>query len=409
MYFEKDESSFWGIGIPSIMRDPQQLFNSAIRMMVDNAAITSGPQIEVNNDLLEEEEDVENIVPFRIWTRSGTGADAVAPAMRVYQIESHTAEFIEMARLFMEFGDEATALPKFTYNEPDAGAAQTVGGLSMLMGQANITLKDIAKNWDDGITTPFITDLYHFNMQFSDDTSVKGDMEIIARGASSLVAKEIRSHALDAFAASTLNPVDLPWIKTGELLRQRARARDLPVDDIVKTDDEFEKDQESGGLPPQAQQQMSAMQQQIQELTQQLQEASLKLQAAQALVKVERASKQDMAQATVEKARIEAGAQIVVEEMKHQSEALIAGQQDDTNNAMAIHNLLDLIEAMNSPRRVVRGPDGKPMGLEPMVQPPADPSERTPEGLAKRINRLHKSASKPMQIQRKGGRIVGVQ
>lgn len=269
-YFEKDETSIWGVGIPSLMRDPQTLFNASIRMAVDNAAMSAGPQIEVNKELLYDDEDTSALTPFRLWLRRGRGADAGVPALRVYQIESKVGDFLNLAKLFMEFGDESTSIPRFTYGQVDSGSvSKTVGGLSMLMGQANITLKDVVKNWDDGITTPFITDLYNWNMQFSEKENIKGDFKVIARGSTSLVAKELRSHALDAFAGSTNNPIDGPYIKRGKLLQERARALDLNPDDLVKDEEEVtqqaEKDQQLAqmqnvlmqlsqrlGIPPEA-------------------------------------------------------------------------------------------------------------------------------------------------------------
>lgn len=241
-YFEKDPYSIWGRGVCSINRWPQQLFNASIRMMIDNGAITSGPQIEVNADLMEDEGDLTTLVPFRVWVRRGRGVEAQHPALRVYDLGSRTQEFMAMAKTFADLSDEVTALPKFTYGQPGAGASKTVGGLSMLMGQANIALKDNVKNWDEGITTPFISDFYHYEMNHGTNEDAKGDYQVVARGASSLIAKEVRSQALEQFAATTANPIDAPTIKRIELNRERAKALDLPSDAIVVSDEEVEED-----------------------------------------------------------------------------------------------------------------------------------------------------------------------
>jgi len=238
-YFEKDETSIWGEGIPSVMRDAQVLANAAVRVMIDNAAMSSGPIIEGNSALLEEEEDPSEVYPFRFYFRSG--GDPASPAIRVYSIPNNTAEILSMLKFFMDMSDEVTALPRYTYGQvPKGGASETMGGLSMLMGQANITLKDMAKNFDDGITVPFIRDMYHWNMQFSTREDIKGDFEVIARGSTSLIAKEVRNQALTNFAMSTANPIDAPFIKRDELNRQRARALDIGVDELVKSKEEVD-------------------------------------------------------------------------------------------------------------------------------------------------------------------------
>jgi hypothetical protein len=237
-YFDKDETSIFGEGLASIMRDPQHLFNASVRAMLDNAAISAGPQIEVNQDLLPEGEDPTDIHPFRVWLRSGAGLDAQYPAVRVSTLPSHAEELMAMARLFETYAHETTGIPSAMHSEFDA-AAGTVRGLSMLLSAASIALKDQIKHFDDGVTRPFITALYHWNMLFSDNEEIKGDYRVLARGWSSLIARELSVEQLDAFAASTANSLDAPYIRRGELLRRRAAARGLG-EDIVRPDGEVQ-------------------------------------------------------------------------------------------------------------------------------------------------------------------------
>lgn len=255
-YFEKDDTSLLGTGVPAIVRDTQRVFNAAIRAALDNAAITAGPQIEVNKSLLDDDEDVENIYPFKIWVRGGAGIDGQSAAIRVLNIESHVDELLKLADMFKMMLDETSTIPSYMHGEQDGGVGQTVGGLSMLMGAANITQKDTLRNYDNGITKPFITAMYHWNMQFGDNDDIKGDFDVKVTGSTTLVAKEIFSNQLGQFAQTTANPIDAPWIKRGELNRQREKALDLKG--IVKTDEEFEEDMKKAmaaqaGADPRAQ------------------------------------------------------------------------------------------------------------------------------------------------------------
>lgn len=241
-YFDKDESSIWGEGMCSIMRDTERGANTSVRAMVDNAAMAAVPNLEVNTRLMPEEQDLDTFTSGRVWHRTGSAADAQYPAVRVIDIPIRTAEFAQLLKLFMELGDEVTTVPRFTYGGTDGAAvSKTVGGLSMLMGQANISLKDLAKNWDDGITEPFIGDCYDWNMQFNDDPTIKGDHEVTARGSSSLVAKEIRSNALAGFTADLIKMApDLAKVR--ELFEERARNLDLDPDMFLKTQGEADQE-----------------------------------------------------------------------------------------------------------------------------------------------------------------------
>ncbi|MCH8505366.1 MAG: hypothetical protein LAT50_13705 [Ectothiorhodospiraceae bacterium] len=235
--FEQDDVGIFVDGIAKIMRDTQVVFNAAVRATLDNAAISAGPQGEVNMDLIEPNEDPNDVFPFRNLKRRGRGEDARSPAQRWYSMPNHTKELINMANQFKQWGDEAVAIPSYTHGEQDKGVAKTVGGLSMLMGASQITIKDVVQNYDLGITRPFIEGMYHWNMQFNDREDIKGDFEVDARGSSSLVAKEMRAQQINSFRQSTANPVDGPLTDRAELLREEAASLDLDESVVISEEE----------------------------------------------------------------------------------------------------------------------------------------------------------------------------
>lgn len=255
-YYDKDETSIFGEGIPSIMRDVQELINASFRGMLDNAAISAGPQIEANMDLLNDDEDPTDVYPFKVWLRTGAGADATAPALRVFDIPSNTQEFLLMNEAFEKYGDEVTTIPRYMWGDsPGSGAGRTASGLSMMMGSANITIKDQVKNFDDGITKPFITAMYHWNMQFGDNEEIKGDYSVQASGSSSLIAKEVYSNSLMQFANLTANPNFAAMVKQDNLLRSIVEVLDLNDKSLIKTDQEIAIEQQQAQQQAQQQQQ----------------------------------------------------------------------------------------------------------------------------------------------------------
>jgi hypothetical protein len=257
-YFDKDETSIFGEGIASIMRDDQTMINAATRMMLDNGGITSGPQLEVNPSLLASLDKVEEVFPWKIWLRNN--ASPGTPAIRAIEMPNNLGNLSGMADRFENNADETTAIPRYMSGENvGSGAAGTASGMSMLMGAANIVIKDLITSYDEGITRPFLQALYRWNMQFHKDNSIKGDFDVKARGAASLVAKEVRARQLNEFAAQTSNPMDAPFIKRDALLRQRAEANELS--DVVKTEDEVAAEQNNEMA--QMQQQAAIQQQQL--------------------------------------------------------------------------------------------------------------------------------------------------
>lgn len=244
-YYDKDETSIFGEGIAAIMRDIQELINASFRGMLDNAAISAGPQIEANLDLLDESEDATDVFPFKVWLRTGQGSDAMAPAIRVNEIPSYTTQFIQMNELLEKYGDEVTTIPRYMWGDnPGGGAGRTASGLSMMLGSANITIKDQVKNFDNGITRPFITALYYWNMQFTEDDSIKGDFNVNAQGSSSLIAKEVYSNSLMQLANIAGAPQYANLIKPANVLRSIVEVLDLDNKDLIKSDQEIQAEQQ---------------------------------------------------------------------------------------------------------------------------------------------------------------------
>lgn len=56
--FEEDDTSVLGSGLPNIIRDSQMSIAGAARMLLDNASVVCGPNLEVNVELLRDDQDV---------------------------------------------------------------------------------------------------------------------------------------------------------------------------------------------------------------------------------------------------------------------------------------------------------------------------------------------------------------
>ena len=275
--FDSDETSIFCEGVASIMEDEQTNLNAARRMILDNGAITAGPMVEVTPTLLSSYDRMDEMAPWKVWVRNASqpGSQAIKPI----ELPNNLQALGGMQQMFELSADEVTAIPRYMTGEnATTGAAGTASGMSMLMGAANIVVKDLVSAWDEGVTIPFLKSLYRWNMQFHPDNSVKGDLDVKARGAASMVAKEVRGRVLNEFSASVANPLDAPFIKRDKLLRQRAEANELS--DVVKSEEEVANDPSNAAL--QKQQEMQEQMAQVQLATAQANAAKLQAQAEQA-------------------------------------------------------------------------------------------------------------------------------
>lgn len=226
--FDEDDSSAVGAGMPQVMRDSQMSVCAATRMLLDNASVTCGPQLEVNLDLVDMDQDVKQITPYKIWYREGTGAEAAYPAVRNIDINAHLDELLKVIDIFMKFADMETFVGAATGGDMERGMGEpmrTAAGASMLRGDAALPFKDIVRNFDS-FTQSMILSLVQFNKKFNPGGAQEGDFNVIARGATSLIAKEVRGMQIDQLA-QTLTPEDRLHVDDRKFMEARFAVRDL--------------------------------------------------------------------------------------------------------------------------------------------------------------------------------------
>ena len=264
--YEDDDTSVFGFGIPYLLRNEQRIVNAAWRMLLDNAALSTGPQLIINRELVTPSDGSWDLKARKVWWLTDP-EHRVNDAFGSHEIASHQAELSAIFETAKNMASEVTSLPMLAQGEV-GGAQDTAAGRSMLLNAANTVLRNVVKAFDDGITKPFIGRMYDWNMQNSDIEEIKGDFEIDARGSSALLVKETQTQALLNLMSVSTQPIYTDLTKHPELYRKAIQAQHLNPDDIVKTNDELEAEKNKPDPMQQAmmEQQAVMMQLQVQEL-----------------------------------------------------------------------------------------------------------------------------------------------
>lgn len=231
--YEKVPKKIFGKGAPEICADSQEILNAAARRLLDDVAIL-GPQIEIDVDTVAPEcqKEINHIYPFKVHLR--TGGDAATPSIRIHNLDSVSRELMEIITIFRRFIDEELNLPTV-----GGGGQETAEGVRDLRQESNIVNRSIVKNIDKYAIDPFITKLYMFFMQWSDDESIKADMKVNARGSTALIKAEAETTQLVNMLNITNNPTDIAMTNRDNMLRDLADNQGLDEDRIVKTKDEL--------------------------------------------------------------------------------------------------------------------------------------------------------------------------
>jgi hypothetical protein len=237
--WEKDPNSVFGHGVPYLLRNPQRVVNNAYLMLLDNASLTSGPQIVLNKEMIQPANGVDYaITPHKVWFLTEYGSD-VREAMQFVDIPAQMDGIAQIIDTAMQFADVESSTPLMQQGEMPSGN-NTTTGLAMVASASNIIQKAASMNWDDYITKPLIRRYYHYEMQYGEDPSVKGDFEIEVGGATERIDAEIRAQEIERMLGlAGSNEEFLDHVDPNKAFR--ALVDNTRTGDILRTMDEVEQ------------------------------------------------------------------------------------------------------------------------------------------------------------------------
>ena len=236
--YEHNPYSIFGIGLAENMDDTQTLMNGFMRMAVDNAVLSGNLIFEVDETNLVPGQDMQ-LYPGKVFRRQGGAPGQALFGTKYPNVSGENLQLFDKAR---QLADESTGLPSFSHGQTGVtGVGRTSSGISMLMNAAAGGIKTVIKNIDDYLLGPMGKSFFHFNMQFDFDSSIRGDLEVKARGTESLMANEVRSQRLMQFLQVGANPNLAPWMKSQYIIREIAKSMELDPDKVTNNIEEAQE------------------------------------------------------------------------------------------------------------------------------------------------------------------------
>lgn len=223
--FEKIPGSLYGYGLVDILGDIQNVCNAAMRNLVNNMSMSSGPQVVINTDRLAPGETGNDLYPWKRWkVADHPDGNKSLPPISFFQPQSNASELMGIYEKFSQMADEASALPRYISGGTAGGAGRTASGLAMLMDNASKVMQNVAANVDDDILDPSVSRLYEMVMLTQGDKQIlRGDESIQVRGVTVAVQRETDRMRRLEFLQFTMNPQDMQIIGMegrAEILRE---------------------------------------------------------------------------------------------------------------------------------------------------------------------------------------------
>lgn len=205
--FQRVPGSVWGNSPYDLSRDCQDMCNAAARALAANAGIASGPQVAVLSNRIPSGEDVTEMYPWKLWQFESDPMGSTAAPITFFQPNIYASELMSIFERFSMLADEYTGIPRYMagFNGGEGGAGRTASGMSMMIGNATKTIKQVLGNVDVDILTPLLEYQHYYNRRYTEDPDFDGDICIMARGALSLMTKEAAQVRNNEFLQIALN------------------------------------------------------------------------------------------------------------------------------------------------------------------------------------------------------------
>lgn len=243
--FEKVPGAMVGYGLVDLLEDVQTVCNASARALINNASISSGPQVLINDAVLAPGENDE-LFPWKRWHVDFDPAIVASGTkpLDFYQPNSNAAELMAIFKDWSVLGDEISSIPRYmTGNEKVGGAGRTASGLAMLMGNASKTLQNVAAGIDRDVVSPILHELYNLIM-LTEPEAFRGDEVIVVKGVNHAVKREQDRMRQLEFLQLTANPADMAIVGAdgrANVLRSVAQNLGLEHEKTVPDSEELQE------------------------------------------------------------------------------------------------------------------------------------------------------------------------
>lgn len=238
--WKKDPSSVFGYGSPLLMKDSQRVARETWRMILDNASLSSGPQIAMHRQFVEPQNGSWVLHPGKGWNLLDSSVD-VEKAIQFFNIPNTTGELMPILQTAREMAEEESMTPMIAGGLQGADMQESATG-QLIMREASTTILDfLSEDWNDNVTEKVIRRMYGWNMQYNPDPSIKGNFSVDVRTAGEYKNKQMYIRDMERLSMELKQDPDAAkYINRAELFKARLAMMQLPSSAIVHTDEQIQ-------------------------------------------------------------------------------------------------------------------------------------------------------------------------
>jgi hypothetical protein len=246
----KDPSSVFGIGAPMLMRDQQRVVTQVWHMMLDNASISSGPQVALNKEFIEPADGLWELDPYKAWYLKDPMMK-VEDAIQFFYPPNVTESLQPILQLARQFSEEESNTPIISAGLQSPQTQESATGALLLQQNSTTLLDYLAEEWDDQVTDKIIRRMYAWNMQYNPKPEIKGDFSVDVRSSTEYKNKQIHLRDIERLSVEASQNEQLGMLlNIDELQRVRLTMMNIPYKGVVRSKEEVKQIQQEMANKP---------------------------------------------------------------------------------------------------------------------------------------------------------------
>lgn len=237
-----------GKGVAESMLMPQKSVNAATRALFNNAGISAGPQIVVDQSGIVPADGNWKMTPNKFWYKT-SDVGAIANAFEIFNVPSVEKEMMAIIDYGMKLAEESTGIPLVTQGQTGPSSPETFGAAELQDNNAHTWLRDVGAGWDDQIGEPIVDALYEW-LLLDDDVpdDEKAEYEINAQGSTAMVERAIQEGVMMGLLKASENPQFR--LDPKKLMAEYLRGKRIDPNKVQFTKEEQDKMDQQPPSPP---------------------------------------------------------------------------------------------------------------------------------------------------------------
>jgi hypothetical protein len=199
-----------GVSVAMKIRDLEMAYNSLQRIVFYNASKSSAP-IEwadvsrIVGGITSNDDNKAFIEPGSILEVESNGFTSQGAPYGAISTPNNTGVLQGMMQYITQMIDVISGVPESLHGQPvGTGANRTVSGMFNLQANATKAIQQALNNIDRCVVGPIGQMLYYYNMEYSDDDSIKGDAKVSSVYGKNMLQSEIKKQkSMEAFQLAT--------------------------------------------------------------------------------------------------------------------------------------------------------------------------------------------------------------